>query len=102
MDSRTFTVREMTIEDYDGLRALWMTIRGFGIRSLDDSREGVARFLQRNPGISISVRRLWQRTVRWWAAFCVDTTAEEGAFIMCVSGRITGGLASVRLWWCAV
>ena len=52
MDSRTFTVREMTIEDYDGLRALWMTIRGFGIRSLDDSREGVARFLQRNPGIS--------------------------------------------------
>ena len=37
MDSRTFTVREMTIEDYDGLRALWMTIRGFGIRSLDDS-----------------------------------------------------------------
>ena len=54
MGSRAFTVRAMTIEDYDGLRALWMTIRGFGIRSLDDSKEGVERFLQRNPGISVA------------------------------------------------
>lgn len=49
----TFTIKKMTIEDYEGLRALWMTIRGFGIRSLDDSREGVERFLKRNPGISV-------------------------------------------------
>lgn len=48
-----FTIRAMTPEDYEGLRALWMTIRGFGIRSLDDSREGVERFLTRNPGISV-------------------------------------------------
>lgn len=46
-------IRPMTIEDYDGVKALWMTIHGFGIRSVDDSREGVARFLQRNPGISV-------------------------------------------------
>mgnify|MGYP001039307484 FL=1 len=49
----TFTIKKMTIEDYEGLRALWMTIRGFGIRSIDDSREGVERFLKRNPGISV-------------------------------------------------
>lgn len=48
-----FTIRAMTPEDYEGLRALWMTIRGFGIRSLDDSREGVERFLARNPGTSV-------------------------------------------------
>ena len=43
----------MTIEDYEQVRALWMTIRGFAIRSIDDSREGVARFLQRNPSTSV-------------------------------------------------
>ncbi len=48
-----FTVRTMTMEDYEGLRALWMTIHGFGIRSIDDSREGVERFLRRNPGTSV-------------------------------------------------
>ena len=46
-------VRAMTKEDYDGVRALWMTIHGFGIRSVDDSREGVERFLDRNPGCSV-------------------------------------------------
>ena len=48
-----YTVRAMTIEDYDGLYALWMTIKGFGMRSIDDSREGVERFLNRNPGTSV-------------------------------------------------
>ena len=46
-------LRPMAEEDYDKLIALWRTIRGFGIRSLDDSREGVARFLRRNPGLSV-------------------------------------------------
>ena len=30
-----------------------MTIHGFGIRSIDDSEEGVVRFLRRNPGLSV-------------------------------------------------
>ena len=47
------TIREMLIEDYDKVRALWMMISGFGIRSMDDSREGVTRFLLRNPGCSV-------------------------------------------------
>lgn len=46
-------IRTMTIEDYDGVYALWMTISGFAIRSIDDSREGVARFLRRNPTTSV-------------------------------------------------
>jgi len=46
----------MTMEDYDGVRALWMTIRGFGIRALDDSREDVCRFLERNPTTSVVAR----------------------------------------------
>ena len=43
----------MREEDYDAVRALWMTIRGFGIRALDDSREDVARFIRRNPTTSV-------------------------------------------------
>ncbi|MBR6897858.1 MAG: GNAT family N-acetyltransferase [Lachnospiraceae bacterium] len=43
----------MTIDDYDGVRALWMTIHGFAIRSVDDSREGVEVFLRRNPDTSV-------------------------------------------------
>ncbi|MGN0412770.1 MAG: GNAT family N-acetyltransferase [Lachnospiraceae bacterium] len=47
------TIRVMEAKDYDGVRNLWMTIKGFGIRSLDDSREGVERFLKRNPTTSV-------------------------------------------------
>lgn len=48
-----YNIRSMTIEDYDQVRALWMKISGFGIRSMDDSREGIERFLKRNPGCSV-------------------------------------------------
>ena len=46
-------IREMTVEDYENVYALWNTIKGFGIRSIDDSREGVERFVRRNPTTSI-------------------------------------------------
>ena len=46
-------MRPMTIEDYDEVFKLWSGIKGFGIRSLDDSKEGIKRFLDRNPGISV-------------------------------------------------
>jgi len=47
------TYEVMTMEHYDGVYALWMTIKGFGIRSIDDSREGVEKFLKRNPTTSV-------------------------------------------------
>lgn len=53
MNGKVFTVREMTADDYDGVYALWMSIRGFAMRSIDDSRAGVERFLRRNPGSSV-------------------------------------------------
>ena len=46
-------IREMKMEDYDNVFALWKTIHGFGIRSVDDSREGIERFLKWNPGLSV-------------------------------------------------
>jgi len=45
-------IRVMTPEDYDQIKALWLSIKGFVIRSVDDSREGVEAFLRRNPTTS--------------------------------------------------
>ena len=46
-------IRAMTIADYEQVHDLWMKIKGFAMRSIDDSREGVTRFLERNPEISV-------------------------------------------------
>ena len=43
----------MQIEDYEKIFKLWMSIDGFGIRSIDDSYDGVARFIKRNPTTSV-------------------------------------------------
>ena len=43
----------MTIEDYDRVYKLWMSIKGFSMRSIDDSYEGVEKFLMRNPQTSV-------------------------------------------------
>ena len=42
-------IRKMTINDYDDIYALWLSCAGMGLNNLDDSREGIARFLARNP-----------------------------------------------------
>ena len=46
-------VRSMTIADYEKVYALWKQIKGFAMRSVDDSKEGVERFLKRNPKTSV-------------------------------------------------
>lgn len=48
-----YLIRPMRTEDYPSVYRLWMGIKGFGIRSIDDSREGVERFLMRNPTTSV-------------------------------------------------
>ncbi len=49
MRDGTYLIREMRVKDYDGIRRLWASIHGFGIRTIDDSKEGVERFIKRNP-----------------------------------------------------
>jgi ribosomal protein S18 acetylase RimI-like enzyme len=46
-------IRTMTLEDYDQVYELWSGIKGFAIRTMDDSREGVEKFLKRNPATSV-------------------------------------------------
>lgn len=42
-------IRTMNITDYDAVYDLWLSCQGMGLNNLDDSREGIAFFLQRNP-----------------------------------------------------
>lgn len=42
-------IRLMQIADYDAVYALWLSCAGMGLNDLDDSREGIAKFLSRNP-----------------------------------------------------
>lgn len=52
-NTENFSLRVMQIEDYEQIYKLWMTIDGFGIRTIDDSYEGVERFIKRNPTTSV-------------------------------------------------
>lgn len=42
-------IRKMLISDYDKVYALWMSCSGMGLNNLDDSRNGIERFIKRNP-----------------------------------------------------
>lgn len=42
-------ISHLTIDDYDRVYRLWTNTDGMGLRSLDDSLEGIAKFLGRNP-----------------------------------------------------
>ena len=43
-------IRLMTINDYEKVYQLWLSCAGMGLNNLDDSRDGIARYLGRNPG----------------------------------------------------
>lgn len=94
MESETIMIRTMTIEDYEGVKELWMSIKGFAIRSLDDSREGVARFLMRNPDTSVVA----VEDGRIVGAILCGHDGRRGVCIMSVSRRATGARASVSRW----
>ena len=42
-------IRKMTIDDYESMYTVWMSCAGMGLNNLDDSRDGIATFLNRNP-----------------------------------------------------
>lgn len=42
-------IRKMSIADYEQVYQLWLSCAGMGLNDLDDSREGIERFLIRNP-----------------------------------------------------
>ena len=46
-----YFIQELNINDYAAIRELWASSKGLELDGTD-SREGIARFLDRNPGLS--------------------------------------------------
>lgn len=42
-------IRKMKISDYEQVYSLWLSCKGMGLNDLDDSEEGIEKFLNRNP-----------------------------------------------------
>lgn len=42
-------LRLMTLDDYENVYQLWINTPGMGLNDLDDSKEGIEKFLIRNP-----------------------------------------------------
>ena len=42
-------IRTMTMEDYEAVYDLWIHTPGMGLNTLDDSRDGIGKYLRRNP-----------------------------------------------------
>lgn len=49
LEAAGILVRPMADADYDEVHALWLRCAGMGLNDVDDSREGIARLLARNP-----------------------------------------------------
>ena len=42
-------IRTMTADDYERVYELWISCTGMGLNNLDDSKDGIEKFLKRNP-----------------------------------------------------
>lgn len=42
-------IRLLNIDDYDEIMDLWLNTPGMGLNPVDDSREGIEKYLRRNP-----------------------------------------------------
>lgn len=49
MNMSEIKIRRMKLSDYKEVYALWTSCKGIGLNNLDDSREGIKKFLKRNP-----------------------------------------------------
>jgi ribosomal protein S18 acetylase RimI-like enzyme len=47
----SYELRELTIDDYESVYSVWAGSEGIGLSDAD-SKEGIKRFLVRNPGLS--------------------------------------------------
>lgn len=118
-------VRTMTIDDYDDVYALWNSIQGFGIRTLDDSKEGIERFIKRNPTtccvdiedekivgailcghdgrraclyhVCVSRQYRMHGIGKKMVKFCLDRLKEEGINKVCLNAFVTNQVGN-KFW----
>jgi N-acetylglutamate synthase len=49
-------ISEMTTTDYHEVMSLWQSTEGMGLHKQMDSKKGIAKYLRRNPGLSLVAR----------------------------------------------
>jgi N-acetylglutamate synthase len=42
-------IRSMDMRDYEGVYQLWIRTPGMGLNAIDDSKDGIKKYLERNP-----------------------------------------------------
>ncbi len=55
-------IEKLTINDYNDVYQLWISTPGMGLNTIDDSREGIERYLERNPDTCF-VARIYNKIV---------------------------------------
>jgi len=53
MEMKDFSIKQVTIDDYDQIFELWNSTEQSrrALNPVDDSREGIERYLKRNPNV---------------------------------------------------
>lgn len=49
-------ISTMTVNDYEELSQLWQNTPGMGLDEIDDSKEGIVKYLNRNPNTCFVAR----------------------------------------------
>ena len=59
LETESVRIRVMKKSDYDKVYELWMSCRNMGFNNLDDSREGIEKYLDRNPSTCLWSSASW-------------------------------------------
>lgn len=49
MTEEIMNIRKMTLSDYENVYDLWLNTAGMGLNDIDDSKQGIEKYLRRNP-----------------------------------------------------
>lgn len=56
---------KMTIDDYDEVYELWLNTPGMGLNDMDDSKEGIEKYMKRNPNTCfVATLALWLKKMK--------------------------------------
>ncbi len=82
------------MKSYDQVYALWKKIHGFGLRSIDDSRDGVEKFFKTKSDNQLS----WRQKTENRRCDLVRQTEDEAVCITSVWMKRTADVESGKQW----
>ena len=92
------TIRHMKIEDYPLVYELWIRCTGFTMRDIDDCKDAIKTFLERNPNTCFVPRTMAEESL---ARFLPATTEDGRASTTRQSTPTRAVEALARFWWAA-